>query len=261
MILCALLCSLDLSATPLDLSAIVEPSLSSRLISQAGVTGFATLKHHGGRRWGRIPKGCGSHRSGSFETRELIEVIRVADQPESRDFQIFHRHYDAVYYWFIRQGLPVETCRDLTQDVFCAAFKGLDQFKENAGPKTWLLRIARNTYLNHLRDRRAQKRAAQEVSLSGSDDESRPLDPAEPGEGPDKVLEVKERDESLHGALAHLPQQMRQCLELRLEDLKYREIADIMGLSIDTVKSHLHQARLKLRKRLGPEPEGEGGAS
>lgn len=259
MSICALLCTLGLSAPLLGRSAIVEPSLSSRLISQTGATGFATLKHHKGRVRGRVPRGCASRRSESFETGELIEGIRVADQPESEKFETFYQHYDTVFYWFIRQGLPPEIGRELTQDVFLSAFKGLEDFKENAGPKTWLLRIARNIYLNHLRDRRTQKRDGKEVSLSPSDDESSPLDPAEPGKGPDRILEEKERDHSLYGALAHLPSQMRQCLELRLEDLKYREIAEIMGLSIDTVKSHLHQARSRLREHLGPN--GEGGRS
>ena len=57
----------------------------------------------------------------------------------------------------------------------------------------------------------------------------------------------------LQGALAELPEQMRQCVCFRLQgDLKYREIAEVMQISIQTVKSHLHHAKKRLRPMLEP---------
>jgi RNA polymerase sigma-70 factor (ECF subfamily) len=57
----------------------------------------------------------------------------------------------------------------------------------------------------------------------------------------------------LREALAELPEQMRQCVRLRLkDDLKYKEIAEVMKISIETVKTHLHHAKKRLRPRLEP---------
>jgi RNA polymerase sigma factor (sigma-70 family) len=72
----------------------------------------------------------------------------------------------------------------------------------------------------------------------------------------------KERREALAQGIQELPPQMRQVLALRIErELKHREIAAVLRISVDTVKAHLFQARQRLRAVLGedfgewPEPE------
>jgi RNA polymerase sigma-70 factor (ECF subfamily) len=61
----------------------------------------------------------------------------------------------------------------------------------------------------------------------------------------------KEKLEKLREALVHLPQQMRHCAHLRVvHDLSYAEIAAVMGISVNTVKAHLHQAQKALRTQL-----------
>ncbi len=57
----------------------------------------------------------------------------------------------------------------------------------------------------------------------------------------------------LREGLQELPARMRQCTMLRLQGLKYREIAQILDISIETVSSQIHQTRVKLRKRLGDQ--------
>jgi len=59
--------------------------------------------------------------------------------------------------------------------------------------------------------------------------------------------------EKLREALVQLPQQMRRCAQLRVvHDLSYVEIAELMGISVNTVKAHLHQAQKALRAQLSP---------
>ena len=61
----------------------------------------------------------------------------------------------------------------------------------------------------------------------------------------------KEKLEKLHEALVHLPKQMRHCAQLRVvHEMSYAEIADLMGISVNTVKAHLHQAQKALRAQL-----------
>jgi RNA polymerase sigma-70 factor (ECF subfamily) len=68
-----------------------------------------------------------------------------------------------------------------------------------------------------------------------------------------EALLEKEKLERLQSALTELPEQMQRCVRLRVaEDRSYQEIADSLGVSINTVKAHLRQARIALRERLAP---------
>jgi RNA polymerase sigma-70 factor (ECF subfamily) len=156
-----------------------------------------------------------------------------------------------VYFLFWRQGFRNDHCHDLAQETFLRAYKSRDTFRGEARLDTWIFQIARNVGLNELRSWTTQKREASEVSLN--DDESGApiaiLDPM--AVGPLEAMLDQERSGVLRAALEALPPQMRRCVQLRLDqDLKYREIADLLDISIDTVKAHLFQARQQLKEKL-----------
>jgi RNA polymerase sigma factor (sigma-70 family) len=96
------------------------------------------------------------------------------------------------------------------------------------------------------------------VSLDQPDSEGEPREFVSPAllAGEQDALTSVITDEQLgilQHALAELPEQMRQCVRLRLkDDLKYKEIAEVMKISIETVKSHLYQAKKRLRPLLEP---------
>jgi RNA polymerase sigma-70 factor (ECF subfamily) len=71
-----------------------------------------------------------------------------------------------------------------------------------------------------------------------------------PERDPLRVILTEEETRLLWRAMEHLPPQMRQAVLLRIRDLKYREIAELMHVSIETVKAHLYQARQHLRDHL-----------
>lgn len=74
----------------------------------------------------------------------------------------------------------------------------------------------------------------------------------DPSEGPLVALVQTEAVSDLHKAIEELPERMRLCSQLRFQEGRtYQEIADELGVSIQTVKAHLFQAKTKLRKRLG----------
>ena len=174
----------------------------------------------------------------------------------SADFQaLFHEHYRSVHFFFANRGFSIEESRDLTQETFLRAYKGVEAFRYEASFKTWLFQIATNLWRNAIRSRNAAKRDAQEVSL---EDELYGGHPSLSDFGgphgygtPLSRLLASEAVQQLEAALEELPPQMRRCAQLRLfQELKYREIAELMKLSIETVKSQLHQARQRLRQRL-----------
>ncbi len=170
--------------------------------------------------------------------------------------QLFTAHFRKVFTFFSGKGFPEEECHDLAQETFLRAFTRLETFRGDARFTTWLFQIMENVRRNALRDQTAQKRQGQEVPLEVFADPESPAEMArilaidEPG--PLERILAWERSSRLREAIQGLPNQMRRCVELRVEqDLKYRDIADVLEVSIDTVKAHLFQARHILRGELG----------
>src|SRR5262249_55736148 len=156
------------------------------------------------------------------------------------------------------RGFPPEECRDLTQESFVRVFKGIASFRRQSPFGRWLFEIVANVYRNEIRWRRAGKRDVYEESLeatgaSGSSaDGADPVVPADPGPSPLEDLLLDQERRRLRAAIGRLPPQMQTCCRLRFEQgLKYEEVAQVMKLSIETVKAHLHQAKRRLLQELG----------
>lgn len=191
-----------------------------------------------------------------MDTR-LIKKLWKGTAPDEEFRQLFNRFYRPVYHFFSNRGFASEECLDLTQETFLRVYKSMGQFRREATPKRWLLRIAANIWKNEIRRRSAEKRDAKEVSLDSDLDgqEPSPVDcelaaGSRASEPLDEFL-AKEQDQRLRRALQALPPQMRRCMLLRTDqELKYREIAALMKLSVETVKSQIYQARQRLRSEL-----------
>src|SRR5262245_36196844 len=146
-----------------------------------------------------------------------------------------------------------EMARDLTQDTFLKAFKGLGSFSGDASFYTWLYRIARNVVTSHARYEAARPRIS--ASLDVPEGERSPLRLVPPASGPDPVQGAveAERRKFLLAALASLQPEFREIILLRdFEDRSYEEIAELLDLPAGTVRSRLHRARMELREILRP---------
>ncbi|HKH44973.1 MAG TPA: sigma-70 family RNA polymerase sigma factor [Thermoanaerobaculia bacterium] len=171
--------------------------------------------------------------------------------------QIFRQYYRLVRSFFARRSRSEEEIEDLVQETFFRVHRNLDHFRGESKFETWLFQVSANVYKNTVRSQTTQKRDAQEVSwdelaTSSATGEDAAVFREVRENGPLDDLLQGERSHILHRAMQELPPQMRRCVELRVsQDMKYREIAALMGVSIDTVKAHLFQARQLLKKRLG----------
>jgi len=185
------------------------------------------------------------------------------------DFRcLFVRYFQPVFSFFLRRGFSREECRDLTQETFLRVYRSIGQFRGEASLQTWLFQIATNLWRNKVRHHMAEKREGFEVSLELEVEKGHPV-PADrrlPGEtrpsSPLDGLLAAERKRLMREALSALPPQMRRCVLLRIEqELKYREIAAVMQISIDSVKSQISHARDRLERELGryfdPPDRGE----
>lgn len=174
---------------------------------------------------------------------------------EDNFHRLFECNYARILRFFRRKGFDIEDCRDLTQETFISVYKGLKDLRQPEQFESWLFTIAHNVWCSLIENRSAQKRSATILSLDagGETDDHLPLAARIADESPDplRVALEKERLEELRTALRHLPQQMHRCVQLRVvHDLSHAEIATLMGISVNTVKAHLHQARNALRAQL-----------
>jgi RNA polymerase sigma-70 factor, ECF subfamily len=189
-------------------------------------------------------------------TEELIINFIVGRDREEQFRLLFERFYDRIYWFLRRKGAPAEDCADLTQDVFISVYKELGSLRDISLFERWIYKITVNTYRAHIARGMAQKRSGQTVSLEEEEVYTKELSKTAPyttGRYIDamEITLEKERMEKFREAMRQLPEQMRRCAQLRIiDELSYQEIAATMGISINTVKAHLHQAQKILREKL-----------
>jgi RNA polymerase sigma-70 factor (ECF subfamily) len=193
---------------------------------------------------------------------KLIAEIQAGIRVEENSEKIYRKFRPVVRSFFLRKGFSPPESDDLTQDVFLRVFKSIDTFRRESRFERWLWEITQHIFSNEIRRRKTEKRDAREQSLDAAmetEDGSSPalVLPSTDPSPEDEVIQ-SERRKALHAALQELPDQMRRCCILRYErGLKYQEIATVMGISIETVKAHLHQARKRLMDLLGDDPKKE----
>lgn len=135
-----------------------------------------------------------------------------------------------------------EDAAEAAQEAFFAAWQGLRSFRGDSSFSTWLYRLASNACVDLLR-REGKRRAA--VSL---DDEELNLDIPASLPGPQEEAERRELREQIEEGLRELPPEYRAALVLReMQQLRYDEIGQALGLDIGTVKSRISRGRKKLR--------------
>ena len=160
-------------------------------------------------------------------------------------------HMDAAYnlaHWLLRAHADAE---DAVQDAYIRAFRAFDQH-QGQDVKPWLLTIVRNVCYRRLQERR---RSANVISL----DEALSTRPGSLGDGamisaqrsPEQAAVNSSEKAMLTAAMAELPPVFREVIVLReIEELSYREIADVIGAPVGTVMSRLSRARAELRTLL-----------
>jgi RNA polymerase sigma-70 factor (ECF subfamily) len=140
-----------------------------------------------------------------------------------------------------------EDARDATQETFLSAFRNLRNFRGEAKVSSWLHRIAVNQCIT--RQRRAKVR--NEAALDDETERDAASFAAPLEILPSRVVEGRERTVAVRRAVNSLPVELRQVIVMKeFEDLTFREIADVLGLPLSTVKSRLYTALRQLQMRL-----------
>lgn len=174
---------------------------------------------------------------------EWMAWLRASREGDSEAFGwLVDRFKDSIFalcYGYVRRFHEAE---DLAQEVFVRAFIGLERLQDLEKFPNWLNGISSNVCIDWLR-----KRKPEFVSLES----------VQPPETPDSALSLSIQQDKRHqareldGAIRDLPLEGRQAVLLRyFGSLSYREIAEVLGVPVSTVRGQLYRATRSLRKRL-----------
>lgn len=181
---------------------------------------------------------------------ELVERAVKGEKPAFKE--LFERYRNRAYRVAYRFLGNHEDALDVVQESFIKAYKNLGGFEHRSLFRTWLMRIVTNTCL----DRRRRRSADHTTELSEEIVETTPAasQPNRRRETPLETMEFAELRTALDGALGQLSEAHRTVFVLSVtEGLRYREIADQLGISEGTVMSRLFHARKNLQKILANE--------
>jgi RNA polymerase sigma-70 factor (ECF subfamily) len=165
--------------------------------------------------------------------------------------ELVRMHTRRVYGLCYRFTGKDSEAQDLTQDVFLRVFRALGSFRQTEGSfTTWLARLTRNLLIDHYR-RTRNERVTDSIDEQLPGIEVRSVQAGSAPARPDSAVAGREASELLQGALGKLSPELRETIILRdLQELEYREIADVLGIPEGTVKSRLNRGRAELARLL-----------
>ena len=184
------------------------------------------------------------------ESAVIAELKAGSEEAYSWLIGQFHQPIYGLVYRIVND--PSDAA-DVTQDVFLKVFRGMKHFHGESSLKTWIYRIALHEAAN--RRRWWFRHKAQETPIdpiaSGEFEYSGEERLVDPGESPFEKFAHTEVRAAVEQALQQVPEPYRTALVLRdLEDMSYEEIAEVLAISLGTVKSRITRGRNALRKKL-----------
>jgi RNA polymerase sigma-70 factor, ECF subfamily len=166
---------------------------------------------------------------------------------EAQFEDVIREHQGFVFRTLVRLTGSREHVEDLAQEVFLRLYRGLDSFRGDAKLTTYLYRITLNVAQDEWKRRR------KEQGDTSFDDPDAGWEDRLPGASgnAEQILSEKQRMAELERALGELSEVERQVIVMfHQEELTYEKIAEVLSLPLNTVRTHLHRGRKKLKERL-----------
>lgn len=183
----------------------------------------------------------------SVNNRYQIELVKRTCKGDTTAFyEIVELYKKKVYYIAYDICCDHHEAEDISQEVFIKVFKFIDKFRLDAKLSTWIYRISVNTSISAVR-----KHKKKQVFMETAQMETLP--PESPVGGPEEQATLDLLQQQVRQALPGLSNKERTVFTMRyFNDFKLMEIAEIMDISINTIKTLLLRAKKKLRKKLAP---------
>lgn len=175
---------------------------------------------------------------------EMSELVLAAREGDRSAFdELVRRTHAETYTLALRLTGNEEDARDVTQEAYLRAYRGLRRFRGDAQFSTWMYRITSNCAATHLGRRRRHRH---EVLFDDA-----PVTDDNPAVDPQLRAEAGDLRHRLTAAVDRLPARLRAVVVLRdIYDLPHEAIADELGISVSAAKVRLHRARRQLRDDL-----------
>ena len=178
--------------------------------------------------------------------KELIEQVQKGDLEAYGE--IVRAYQNSVFNVCLRVLGNIQEAEDLAQEAFLRAYRNIAHYDLSRPFGPWMRVLAANLCCNHLKKAR--------LECAPLEDEREVL-PDDPHRSPEFLLELSQEHQDLYRQIWQLPESQRIALELRhFQGLSYQEMAAILNLPLNTVRSHLYRARHKLAELL-KEEEGD----
>jgi len=189
------------------------------------------------------------------DSEDRALVARLCAAEETAYEELLHRFEHPIYNLVCRLTDHPEDGADVTQEVFLKVFRSIGSFRGKSSLKTWIYRIAVNEARNHrrsfLRHRRQEVRLETDAEATGYSEWV-----PDPGPSPFEIALDHEAEQLIELALSEVNPNFRAALVLRdVEGLAYDEIAEILEISLGTVKSRILRGREALKERLSAHLE------
>lgn len=179
--------------------------------------------------------------------RILIDKILEGDQPAFKE--LVEKYQTMVINTCIGFLHNKQDSEDIAQEVFIEVFNSISKFRKEAKLSTWMYRIAVNKSLNFLRSKKRRQwiQNLEDVLGMNRQDQKQPIEMRNPAID----LEMQEEALLLHNAINSLSENQRTAFTLnKYENLSYAEIAEVMGVSLSSIESLIHRAKINLQQKL-----------
>jgi RNA polymerase sigma-70 factor, ECF subfamily len=163
----------------------------------------------------------------------------VSPDLEAEVVDLFDQLRDPLLRYLLSIGMPVQDGEEIVQEAFLALFQHLRRNRSRRNLRGWLFRVAHNLALKRARNGRNQ---------TGPADASGEIVVADPAPNPEDQAVDQQTQARLAAVLQALPEQDRQCLALRAEGLRQREIAAALGMSLGAVSLSLTRSLARMAR-------------
>jgi RNA polymerase sigma-70 factor (ECF subfamily) len=182
---------------------------------------------------------------------ELMSAFRQAGEVAAFE-ELVQRHHRNVINFFYHLARDRQQAEDWAQEVFLRLVAHARTYVPRAKFTTYLYRIARNLWIDVLRERAHRVRPAS-LDAPGADGEQQEAWVPAASRQPAEALMRGEAADAVRRAIDRLPEELRDVVVLsELQGLRYAEIAEILGIPVGTVKSRMHTAVQRLKALLAP---------
>ena len=180
--------------------------------------------------------------------KELVE--QIVNNDSQRAFEtLVNRYQQKVINICMGFTTSTDEAKDISQEVFIEVYLSLRKFRQESAFSTWLYRIAVNKSINATRQ--AKKKLLVRLFTKDNANANELLIPADAGAMPDAKMTKKEDYAALKQAIKSLPENQHIAFTLnKYQELSYKEIAEVMDISLSAVESLIFRAKISLQKKL-----------